>query len=188
MNTDNIQFLPSNELLQQKPHLKEYLDDLERLQSRYLQEHPEEDEDEVQLLGVGRLGLRHLGVIRSHMAHIPVKRDRSIWQQHLRNMAVEKGLSFVKKDDLPAIKSAYEEIVRSPPLLQALIDQRDSHNSKVRDSLPMRKVLLEKSLGQLKNYCDWLLSEFDVHLVYVYAIDSIRANVSAQFGCNSGIA
>ncbi|OBZ80285.1 hypothetical protein A0J61_11667, partial [Choanephora cucurbitarum] len=62
MNTNNIQFLPSNELLQQKPHLKEYLDDLERLQSRYLQEHPEEDEDEVQLLGVGRLGLRHLGV------------------------------------------------------------------------------------------------------------------------------
>ncbi|OBZ86853.1 hypothetical protein A0J61_05098 [Choanephora cucurbitarum] len=114
-----------------------------------------------------RLGLRYLGVIRSHMAHLPVKRDRSIWQEHLRNMVVEKALSFVEKDDLQAIKSAYEEIVR--------------------DSLPMRKVLLEKSLGQLKNYYDWLLSEFDVHLVYVYAIDSIRANVSAQFGCNSEI-
>lgn len=187
MNTDNIQFIPSDELLQQRPHLKEYLDELERIQNRYFQSHPEEDEDEVTFFGLGRLGLRHLGVIRSQIAHLPAKRERTVWQQHLRNMAVEKGLSFVKKEDLPTIKSAYEEILSSPSLLQALIDQKDSHNAKVKDSLPMRKVLLEKSLGQLKNYCNWLHSEFDIHLVYVYAIDSLRTNVSAQFDSNSGI-
>ncbi|KAI8326666.1 hypothetical protein EDC96DRAFT_550198, partial [Choanephora cucurbitarum] len=110
MNTDNIQLLPSDELLQQRPHLKEYLNDLERMQNRYLQEHPEEDEDEVQLFGAGRLGFRHLDALRSHIAHLPVKRKRSVWQQHLHNMAVQRGLSFANNDDLPVISSAYEEI------------------------------------------------------------------------------
>ncbi|KAI8326779.1 hypothetical protein EDC96DRAFT_550081 [Choanephora cucurbitarum] len=100
-------------------------------------------------------------------------------------MAVQRGLSFANNDDLPVISSAYEEIVRDPSLLQALIDQRDAYNSEAKDSVTMKNVILEKSLGQLKKYCDWLHSEFDVHLVYVFAIDFIRVNSSADFVYNS---
>ncbi|KAI8326570.1 hypothetical protein EDC96DRAFT_593144 [Choanephora cucurbitarum] len=128
-------------------------DDLERMQNRYLQEHFEKNENEVQLFGAGRLGFRHLDVLRSHITHLPVKRDRE----------------------------------RSFPLAS-------SHRLKrcLRLRGERQRNCEEGGTGEIigpaeKKYCDWLHSEFDVHLVHVFAIDSIRANSSADFVCNSGV-
>ncbi|KAI8358522.1 hypothetical protein BD560DRAFT_194735 [Blakeslea trispora] len=172
-----MQFLPTENLLQEKPYVKAMLDKLECSLRQFLVEHPEEDEEEMRRMAIGKLGLPYLNDFKTKFARIPVARKRSVWQQHLSNMSVERGLSFKKKEDLPNILSSYQEITNGPPSsLQALVDQTNAYNAKDKQTLPVREAILTKALANLRSYSNWLLAEFDVHMMHVYAIDDAKAD------------
>ncbi|KAI8369092.1 hypothetical protein BD560DRAFT_447238 [Blakeslea trispora] len=158
-----MQFLPTENLLQEKPYVKAMLDKLECSLRQFLVEHPVEDEEEMRRMAIGKLSLPHLNNFKTKFARIPVK------------------------EDLPAIWSSYQEITNSPPSsLQALVDQTNAYNAKDKQTLPVKEAILTKALANLRSYSIWLLAEFDVHMMHVYAIDDAKADDRFLCYSNSG--
>ncbi|KAI8360671.1 hypothetical protein BD560DRAFT_437380 [Blakeslea trispora] len=145
------------------------LDMLECSLRQFYVEHPEEDEVEIRRMAAGKLGLPYLNDFQTKFTRIPVARKRSILQQH--------------KEDMPAILSGYQEITNGPPSsLQALVDQTNAYNANEKKTLPFREDILSKALANLRSYSNWLLAEFDVRMMHVYAIDDSSNNMSIDVG------
>ncbi|KAI8322818.1 hypothetical protein EDC96DRAFT_596276 [Choanephora cucurbitarum] len=101
---------PSEQTLQEKPHLKSYLEELEELRRQFFENRTEEDKQKVQLYGVGRLAPQMIPMVKSVFVSLKIRRRRNRWQQYLHNSR-KKGLHFRRPDDYKKIRRTYKDLI-----------------------------------------------------------------------------
>ncbi|KAI8359209.1 hypothetical protein EDC96DRAFT_513850 [Choanephora cucurbitarum] len=181
-------FTPSEQTLQEKPHLKSYLEELEELQKKFFENHPEEDKQKVQLYGVGRLAPQMIPIVKSVFVPLKIRRRRNRWQQYLHNSR-KKGLHFRRPDDYKKIRRTYKDLVdKKAPELVELEKETQAFNCTVSQvSESSTSQLLANSIQQMKGFCKWLLSEFNTHVVIIYATDRTELPDVSEWYANSAV-
>ncbi|KAI8336855.1 hypothetical protein EDC96DRAFT_523782 [Choanephora cucurbitarum] len=181
-------FTPSEQTLQEKPHLKSYLEELEELQKKFFENHPEEDKQKVQLYGVGRLAPQMIPMVKSVFVPLKIRRRRNRWQQYLHNSR-KKGLHFRRPDDYKKIRRTYKDLVdKKAPELVELEKETQAFNCTVSQvSESSTSQLLANSIQQMKGFCKWLLSEFNTHVVIIYATDRTELPDVSEWYANSAV-
>ncbi|KAI8329032.1 hypothetical protein EDC96DRAFT_529938 [Choanephora cucurbitarum] len=181
-------FTPSEQTLQEKPHLKSYLEELEELQKKFFENHPEEDKQKVQLYGVGPSGSPDDPYGQVCLCSSEDKKKRNRWQQYLHNSR-KKGLHFRRPDDYKKIRRTYKDLVdKKAPELVELEKETQAFNCTVSQvSESSTSQLLANSIQQMKGFCKWLLSEFNTHVVIIYATDRTELPDVSEWYANSAV-
>ncbi|KAI8328260.1 hypothetical protein EDC96DRAFT_530788 [Choanephora cucurbitarum] len=181
-------FTPSEQTLQEKPHFKRYLEELEELQRKFFEKHPEEDKQKVQLYGVGRLASQRIPMVKSVFVPLKIRRRRNRWQQYLHNSRM-KGLHFRRPDDFKEIRRTYKDLVdKIAPELAELEKETQAFNCTVSQvSESSTSQLLANNIQQMKGFCKWLLSEFSTHVVIIFATDRAELPDVSEWYANSAV-
>ncbi|KAI8327591.1 hypothetical protein BD560DRAFT_442093 [Blakeslea trispora] len=110
--------------------------------------------------------------LQDKFARIPVARKRSVWQAALEQHVGGKRLVLQKEGGLACHFVKLSRDNKWPTFLLASACRSDKRlQCKDKQTLPVSEAILTKALANLRSYSNWLLAEFDVHMMHVYAID-----------------
>ncbi|KAI8326903.1 hypothetical protein EDC96DRAFT_130628 [Choanephora cucurbitarum] len=181
-------YFPTDEQLEERPHLRAHLLQIKELQEKYFSEHPDEDHDEIRLFEAGQCGGPLVAEFHDTIVKLDIrKKKRTRWNQFNSNKR-EENLSFRNPEHQSLIKAQYQELKADEQMLQLLDQQTEQYNEKIEsEAIQTRPLILKKQMKQLKKLCDWLHLNFKTHIALFYATDATE--LMQRVGCyyNSGI-
>ena len=165
-------FFPTDKQLEERPHLRAHLLQLEELQQQYFRDHPEEDHDEVRFFEVGQLGRPHVAEFRESFVNLNLKRRRNCWNQFVSNKKTE-NLLISNPEHQSLIKAQYDDVKANEQDFQELIKQTDEFNAQAPSvSVPVRIAIHQKQMKALQKLCDWFFKEYKTHIVLFFSAEA----------------
>lgn len=166
-------FFPTDKQLEERPHLRAHLLQLEELQQQYFRDHPEEDHDEVRFFEVGHLARPLVAEFSESFVEIDFKRRRrNCWNQFVSNKKTE-NLLISNPEHQSLIKAQYDDVKANEQDFQELIKQTDEFNAQATSvSVPVRIAIHQKQMKALQKLCDWFFKEYKTHIVLFFSAEA----------------